>query len=56
MTRPIVPSVIFLRIQAIHLAHGDGEIGVMGFDHQMVMIIHEAEGMAKPIAPSDNGF
>jgi hypothetical protein len=55
MTRPIVLSVVFLRIHAVHLAHADGEIGVRCFDHQMVVIIHEAEGMAKPIVPSDNG-
>jgi hypothetical protein len=34
----MVPSVIFLSIDAVRLAHADGQIGVGRFDHEVVML------------------
>ena len=52
----MVPSVIFLSIDAVQLAHANGQIGVGRFDHEVVMVIHEAVGMADPVPKKDIGI
>ena len=54
MANPIVPAVETLRVHAVHLAHADGEIGLGGFDQQMIMIRHQAVGMADPVIAADD--
>ena len=50
-----VPPVVFLGIDAVELSHTSGQIGIGGLDHEMIMIVHEAVCVAKPIIPfNDN--
>lgn len=53
MPYPPMPPVEGLRVDAVELAHGVGEIGVRRFDEQMEVIGHQAVGMAKHIEPSE---
>ena len=50
----MVPSVIFLSIDAVQVAHADGQIGIGRFDHEVVVVIHEAIGVADPVVPLNN--
>jgi hypothetical protein len=47
-----MPPVEGLRVDAVELAHGFGQIGVRGFEEQMEVIGHEAVGMTKHIEPA----
>ena len=46
-----VSPIVFLGIDAVELPHTSGQIGIRGLDHEMIMIVHEAVGVAKPIIP-----
>jgi hypothetical protein len=52
MTGFMIPSVKFLSIDAIRLAHADCQIGAGRFDHGAVAVIHEAVGMQANCAAS----
>ena len=38
-----------LRIDTIELPHALGEVAIRCFDDKMIMVVHEAIGMAKPV-------
>ncbi len=44
-----MPFIKALRIEAVQLAHADGEISVRGFDEEMIVVGHEAVGVTKPM-------
>ena len=35
-----------LSVYAVQLSHAEGEVSVRGFDQEMVMVVHEAVGVA----------
>mgnify|MGYP001607791079 CR=1 FL=1 len=46
---PAVPFVEELGIHSVQLAHAYGQVPVRGFDEKMIMIGHEAVGVADPV-------
>jgi hypothetical protein len=50
-----VPPIISLSINAVKLSHSPGKIGIRGFYHKMIVIVHETVGVAKPVEPLHNG-
>jgi hypothetical protein len=46
---PMVPAVKTLGINPVELAHADREIGLGRLDQQMVVIGHQAVGVADPV-------
>ena len=44
-----MPLVKKLRIDAIKLSHAEGEVAVGCFDQKMIVVGHEAVGVADPI-------
>jgi hypothetical protein len=55
MSGPAVSSVESLGIDPVELPHPPAEIALRGLDEQMIVIIHQAVGMAKPVEPGNNG-
>jgi hypothetical protein len=51
---PPMPPIGGLGIDAVQLAHPFRKVAVGRFDEEMVMVVHEAIGMAKPIVPRNN--
>ena len=49
MAGTVAAVVEKLRIDAVQLAHAEGEVSVRGLQEQMVMVVHEAVGMAQPV-------
>jgi hypothetical protein len=49
MTCPRVHFIEELRIHSIQLTHAEREIAVRRFNQKMIMVIHEAVGVANPI-------
>jgi len=49
MAHGIVSRVETLGIDTVQLSHSRGEIGLRGFDEQVVVIGHEAIGIANPL-------
>ena len=49
MAVPLVAFIEELGIDAIQLPHAYGEIAVGRLDEQMIMVVHEAVGVADPI-------
>ena len=47
-----MPPVEGLRVHAVELPHGFGQIGVGGFEERVEVIGHQAVGMAKHIEPA----
>ncbi len=43
-----------LCVYAVQLAHAEGEVAIRSFDQEMVVVIHETIGVAKPIVPLIN--
>lgn len=46
---PSMPIIKELGINAIQLSHANGQIAVRGLDEEVVMVGHEAVGMADPV-------
>jgi hypothetical protein len=46
---PAVAFVEELRVDAVQLPHAEGKVAVRGLDEKMVMVGHEAVGVAEPI-------
>ncbi|BCS55432.1 hypothetical protein GSbR_00340 [Geobacter sp. SVR] len=44
-----VLSIVCLGVDAVQMAHPGREITILGFNEKVVVIIHEAVGVAKPI-------
>ncbi len=53
MSCSTVLSIGRLGKDSVELSHPFCQIAVGGFDHQMVMIIHQAVGVTNPVALSD---
>ena len=49
MTGPAVPFVEELGIHSVQLSHAEGKITVWGLDKEVIMVGHEAVGVADPI-------
>ena len=45
----MTPVIKELGVNAVHLAHADGEIPVRRLDEKMVVVVHEAVSVAKPV-------
>lgn len=52
MPYPPMPPVEGLRVDAVQLAHGFGQIGVRRFEEQVEVIGHQTVGMTKHIEPA----
>jgi len=48
---PAMPLIESLRIDTVQLPHAYRKISVRGINEQMVMIVHQAIGVAEPIIP-----
>ena len=48
---PAVPLVHELSIDAVQLPHTNRKITIRGLNEEMVMVCHEAVGMADPVVP-----
>ena len=48
---PAVPLVHELGIDAVQLPHTNRKITIRGLNEEMVMVCHEAVGMADPVVP-----
>jgi len=46
---PAVPFVEELRIAAVQLPHPEGQIALRGLDEKVIMVGHEAVGVANPV-------
>lgn len=53
MANATVRAVEALRIDPVELAHAAAEIGRRGLDQKMIVIVHEAIGVAGPALPLD---
>ena len=51
MPHPRMSRVIRLCIVAIDLAHPERQISVQGFEQEMLVIVHQALGIAQPTIP-----
>src|SRR4030065_698585 len=51
---PAMPLIESLRIDTVQLPHAYRKISVGCINEQMVMIVHQAVGMAEPIVPKGN--
>jgi hypothetical protein len=49
MSEPIMFSIEILGIYTIELVHPFGQVGVRRFNQQMILITHQAVGMAYPV-------
>ena len=49
MSHAPVSSIISLSVDAVELAHADGEVAVGGLDDEVVVVAHEAIGVAEPV-------
>ncbi len=49
MSDALVPTVKSLRVNTIQLSHPGNQVPVRGFDHQMVVVVHQAISVAEPI-------
>jgi len=48
-SNPVTPTVKTLSVNAVELAHADGEIGLRRLHQQMIMIGHQAVRVADPM-------
>jgi hypothetical protein len=46
MTRSLVAPVKELRVHTVELPHPQGEVAIRRFNQEMIMVVHEAVGMA----------
>lgn len=52
MAHPPMPSIKGLGVHAIELTHAPGQIRLRGFQQKMVVVVHQAIGMAEPAEAS----
>jgi len=55
VSRLAVPSIESLGVNSIEVPHPPAEIALRGFDNQMIVIIHQAIGVAEPVEPGHDG-
>ncbi len=49
MSDSVMPAIEGLGGNPVELAHPFGEIAIGGFDHQMIVVIHQAVGVTEPV-------
>jgi hypothetical protein len=54
VTNPTMPLIESLRVDTVQLAHAYRKIPIRCINEQMVMILHQAVGVAEPIVPKAN--
>jgi hypothetical protein len=54
MADPVVPSIEGLGVDTVQVTHPLREIAVRCFNEEMVVVVHEAICVAKPVVASDN--
>ena len=54
MPYPFMSSVVRLRVAAIELTHAEGEVRLRRFNEKMIVIIHQAIGVAEPAKAVDD--
>jgi len=52
----LVPPIILLGVDPVELSHASREVSLRGLDHQVIVGIHEAISVTKPIEPLDHGM
>jgi hypothetical protein len=53
MPYPMMPTVVRLGRAPIQLAHAEREVGLRRFDQEMIVVVHQAIGMAEPAIAMD---
>jgi hypothetical protein len=51
MTDPAMALVVGLGVYPIELPHSFGQVSIRRFNNQMIVIVHQAIGMADPVKP-----
>ena len=46
MACSMAPVIEELGVNAVHLAHAEGEVSIRGFNEEMIVVVHQAVGMA----------
>src|SRR5579859_1424106 len=54
MPDPAVTPVACLGKHSVQLAHAFGQVGIRGLDEQMVVVVHQAPGIAQPVELPDH--
>jgi hypothetical protein len=54
MSHSMMSPVVRLRIAAVELPHAKRQIRLWGFQEEMIVVIHQAIGMAEPAIPIDH--
>jgi len=49
VTNPMMSAIKLLRVDPVDMPHADGQIAVDCFHEEVVVIVHEAVGVATPI-------
>ena len=48
-----VGAIVCLGIDAVQMAHAGGKVSFRGFDEEVVVVAHEAVGVAEPVEALD---
>lgn len=51
-----MPPIIFLSIDAVKLPHATREVGIRGFYHKVIMVVHQTVGMTQPVILLNDGI
>ncbi len=51
MPCPLMAFIKKLCIDAVQLPHTEGEVSVGRLDQEVIVVVHQAVGMAKPVIP-----
>ena len=54
MPHPFIAPVVYLGIATVELPHAQRQIGLRRFNEEMVVIVHQAVGMAAPAVAIDH--
>ena len=49
MTTLLVTPIAFLCVRPIKLAHPAGQVTLNGFNHQVIVVVHQAPGVTAPV-------
>jgi hypothetical protein len=54
MAHPPVPPIEGLGVEAVELPHPEGQVRPGGLDKEVVVVVHQAVGVAEPAIPGDD--
>ena len=54
MPDPLVPTIERLRVDAIEKLHPTRQVGIRRLDEQVIVVAHQAVGMADPAVPHNH--